>query len=184
MLKYTEYSDELLMEKYKEGDEKAFFEIYQRYSKYMYGYFIKRTGNTDHSDDLLQLVFYKIHKSKNSYNKTYHLKPWIFTICRNALVDYKRNLVKYKFIDLEEWNETAIFSNFESDSSSKNLEEVLENSILNEENKELLQLRFVNELSYDDLSSRFNISSILARKRVSRAVSKLKKALTKKTARI
>jgi len=79
------------MEMYQDGDMEAFNEIFGRYERKLYNFFLGRLRNTSDCDDLYQKTFLKLHKSKHRYDPRKSFKPWFFTIAYNVLRDeFKR----------------------------------------------------------------------------------------------
>ena len=83
-------TDEELMVLYQNGSEAAFQILYDRHSSKIFGFISSRISNKETANEIFQDVFIKIHKSKQLYNKSLPLLPWIFTITRNAVFDYAK----------------------------------------------------------------------------------------------
>lgn len=73
------------------GDKQAFAKLMQAYRKPVYSYLVRSGLDKNTRDDLFQDIFFKIHKSSNSYNKSNHLSPWIFTIAINTVRNHIRD---------------------------------------------------------------------------------------------
>src|SRR5689334_1053623 len=89
---FSHYSDEKLMESYQLGEENAFKEIYKRHSQKIYGYLRNNVHDKNAVDDLFQTTFMKLHHSRNLYNTSYPFLSWVFTICRNSMIDHFRKV--------------------------------------------------------------------------------------------
>lgn len=63
MNNYYTYSDDLLLELLKQGDEKAFNEIYHRYWRILFGIASSRLRNTAVSEDIIHDVFASLWKN-------------------------------------------------------------------------------------------------------------------------
>ncbi len=74
-----------------DGDKHAFGKLMQAYRKPVYSYLVRSGFDKNTRDDLFQDIFFKIHKSANSYNKANRLSPWIFTIAVNTVRNYIRD---------------------------------------------------------------------------------------------
>lgn len=93
-------SDEQLMERLAEGDQKAAGLLYDRYSKKVYGYFVRMTRDAEASRDLTQNVFLKVIRYCQSWKNDRVFVHWLFRIARNIGVDYYRGA--RKFYDLND----------------------------------------------------------------------------------
>ena len=88
---YSQLSDEELMLLYQKDDEAAFHAIYRRYSAKVYGYLSRKLQDPHHAADVCQNVFIKLHGSRAVYQASLPFTPWLFTIAKNALVDWQRS---------------------------------------------------------------------------------------------
>lgn len=155
---------------YQNGDYDAFLEIYRRYSSKIYSYIRARLREGPATDEVFQTVFLKFHEFRRQYDAAYPLRPWLFTICRNTLVDYRRKHGRHNFTVFDE----------ESFGGADNVTPVEQsNEIpiaqLSQEYQRALELRFLEDLSFDEISGRLHITPANARQRVSRAVRALRK---------
>lgn len=63
-------------------------EVWTKYSNDLKRFIMSKVKNTDATDDVLQNTFIKIHTKLHTINDLTKLKPWIFTIARNSIIDY------------------------------------------------------------------------------------------------
>jgi len=94
--------DEELMKRYVRGDQSAFEEIYNRYSRRILHFMFKMLNNDEElAQDLLQDLFMKIVERPGMFDTTRNFKSWIFTVaanqCRNEF--RKRNYVQLEADD-------------------------------------------------------------------------------------
>lgn len=83
-------SDEELMRRYQSGDEAAFEEIYSRYGKKIYGFLMRRLGQSDDCAELFQETFLRLHKGRSLYRPEMPFKAWIYAIANNLIRDRLR----------------------------------------------------------------------------------------------
>ena len=69
-----EITDEQLMARVKNGQLDQLNGLFDRYSKRLYGYFLKCTMAKDESDDLTQELFIRLMKYRKSYKEVNDLK--------------------------------------------------------------------------------------------------------------
>ena len=67
-------------------------ELFSRYSKRIYNYFLKSTLERADSDDLTQELFIRVMKYRNSYKEGHSVQFWIFQIARNMIKDHFRKM--------------------------------------------------------------------------------------------
>ncbi|WBL24586.1 sigma-70 family RNA polymerase sigma factor [Zunongwangia sp. HGR-M22] len=84
-------------------------EIWEKYHIEFYFFILKRVKNEEHTNDILQNSFIKIHKNLDKLKNPGKLKSWIFQIIRNEINDYFKDSV-YCVRDIR-------FQNSEEDSS-------------------------------------------------------------------
>ena len=140
----------------------AFEELYRRYSKKVFSFLVNKLKNHADAEDILQKVFIKVHESKHLYDEKFKFEQWIFVISRTSLIDHFRSASRYqskiKSIEIDELTE----SNFPDLYLDKN-------------HQELLELKYIDELSYKELSQIFHKSETSLRKMVSRITSNLRR---------
>lgn len=64
--------------------------IWYQFSDALRGFILSKVGDRELTEDLLQDVFEKIHKKSDTFNEEGKLSSWIYSITRNAIIDYYR----------------------------------------------------------------------------------------------
>ncbi len=171
MLRGTE-TDEQLMALYQEGSEEAFAVLYSRHSGKILGYLKSRLRSEQEVADLFQEVFVKIHRSKHLYKRSLPVLPWIFSVTHSVLIDgvRKRNRKKedYDF-------------NFDQMPSQENEEAVTVVPLLNvlaNDQQLALQMRYLDEKTFEEIAISLKTSTVNARQIISRGVKKIKRLIT------
>lgn len=145
----------------------AFNELYNRYSQRVFNFINKKIKNSFDSEDLLQKIFIKIHETKHQYKSKYKFEQWLFVIARSQVLDHFRAVKRYderlKNVELKEVNKNE--NEIEADFLSK----------LDQDQHELLSMKFIDDLSYQEISRIVNKSEVSLRKSVSRLVGRLRK---------
>ena len=84
-------SDEILMEEVASGRLPRLAELYERYKSPLFGFLLNRTrGDRATAEDLLQVTFERVIRYRESWQRGYTFRTWVFTIARNAHVDHCR----------------------------------------------------------------------------------------------
>jgi len=79
--------DEQAMQEVHDGDVGKLELLFDRHHRALYHYFLHLTGNAAASEDLVQEVFFRILKYRQSYRADMSFRAWMFQIGRNAYLD-------------------------------------------------------------------------------------------------
>jgi RNA polymerase sigma factor (sigma-70 family) len=170
-MELTNLSDEELMVMYQSGREDAFKALYERHSAKIYGFLRGRVWNDEKASELYQDVFLKIHRSKRLYNESLPALPWIFSIARSVLNDGLR--LEHKFArekDLVPAGDMPL-----SDGEQRPGIVGLIGQLSTDQNR-AVQLRYVDEKTFEEIATALRTSPANVRKIISRAIAKLKAA--------
>ena len=85
-------TDSQLLQRYKEGDEDAFREIVTRYKNPLYAFLRRFLNRQDLVEDVFQETFLQLYSSKDKFDITRPLHPWLFTIAANKAKDALRKM--------------------------------------------------------------------------------------------
>jgi RNA polymerase sigma-70 factor (ECF subfamily) len=180
-------TDEQLVKDYLDGDKNVFTEIVDRYLKSIYNFSYRLIGNEKEAEDVSQEVFLKVWKNIKKFDTEKSFKTWIFSITRNASIDYLRkrrdvllsvfdnengtNFIEDSLID-EEPKADEIFSLAQN---KKQIEVTMnELSIIQ---KEIIILKYVNEMSLSEIANIMNMPVNTTKSHHRRALIKLKELI-------
>jgi RNA polymerase sigma factor (sigma-70 family) len=83
--------DERLVSAAREGDDRAFEQLYARYRARIRAFALRMTRDPDRADDLVQDVFISALRRLRETDTPISFRPWIYEIARNACIDeYRR----------------------------------------------------------------------------------------------
>lgn len=168
------YSAEDLMIIYQQKSPElaflAFDELYRRFSAKVFSFLLKKCKNQADAEDLLQKVFIKVHESKHLYKDKYKFEQWLFVIARTSALDHFRSDKRYAQ-RLEKLSNQGL----ETTTSATDSLLGLDLDGLQEDQKEMLEMKYVDELSYQEMARHFKKSEGSLRKMVSRLVVNLRK---------
>ena len=93
---YGKLTDEELMVSITKGDDRAFSELYDRYSKPLYHYFLRLLWRNDElAEDLVQDLFVKIIKKPELFDSSRSFKTWIYVVATNMCKnEYRKKEVR------------------------------------------------------------------------------------------
>ena len=79
-----------VMERYAQGDDSAFDELYRLAAPRVRGFLVRLSGDMALADDLTQETFLRVHRARGAFTAGAAAVPWILAIARNALRDSAR----------------------------------------------------------------------------------------------
>jgi len=156
--KYKLASDEQLMVFIQQGNETAFLELYNRYSKKLLYYFFRMlSGDQEKAQDFLQDLFLKIVEKPEMFNEQKKFSTWLYTIAHNQCKnEYRRLEIRRKFNQQEKDNGKFSESDrgIEKFLDSKLFHHALENELYKFEPEQRLVfiLRFQEDLPIKEIS--------------------------------
>jgi RNA polymerase sigma-70 factor (ECF subfamily) len=87
---FEQLTDAELLRHYMQGDEAAFREIVGRYKNSLYAFLKQFLNRTDLVEDVFQETFLQLFTSRESFDLSRPLRPWLFTIAANKAKDALR----------------------------------------------------------------------------------------------
>lgn len=142
--------ERLLVLRCQTGDERAYRELVDRYAPRLRYFLQKRLPRSNRTDDVLQEVWLDVFRQLPRLQDAGAFTAWIYQIARGkALLESRRNgRVKVATENLESLaavEEEPAFSPEDAAQIHAGLDQ------LNEEHREVLLLRFLEELSYEQI---------------------------------
>lgn len=162
-------SDELLMQKYKAGDESAFNALYVKYSPLVYSYIKKRLRDSE-AEDFYQKVWRHLHEKRHLFNDQ-PFAPWFFVLIRHLLIDEYRSLGKRSE---KEFHSELIEKLYAAQDTSDLSQEL---SHLSPEIRTLVEKYYLEGVGYEELEKETGLSQAGLRQRLSRALRSLRKKI-------
>ncbi len=83
-------NDVQLMQRYAAGDDGAFQEIVTQYKDSVYAFLRRFLNDRDLVDDVFQDTFMQLYVSRDTFDQSRPLRPWLFTIAANKAKDALR----------------------------------------------------------------------------------------------
>jgi RNA polymerase sigma-70 factor (ECF subfamily) len=164
--------DEDLMLDVRNGAGETLGVLFDRYHTPLYNFYSKLTGDRTLSEDLVQEVFLRILKYRQSYQPGTPFRAWIYQIARNARVDHYRKTPKH--ITFEPEMAPAVMP---KDSAQHSEEaELLHRALMQmpEEKREILILSRFQELRYDEIARLLGCELGTVKTRIHRAIQELR----------
>ncbi len=82
---------------YQRGDASAGDELFLRVSQQLYRFMAVQSGDRRHAEDLLQDLWLRVHKARNTYRPGQPVLPWLYAIARFVKVDGYRKRRSERF---------------------------------------------------------------------------------------
>lgn len=163
---------ELVLKAINNNDQKAYGELMDKYRMAIFHMMLKMVYNRDDADDLTSEAFAKAFKKLESYTPDYAFSTWLFKIASNNCIDYIRKK-KLNLLSLDESNNPS------DDSGSTSYAQRIKSNTLDPEEKYIsgqrvdlirkvlsqlnqkyrlmIELRYFEELSYEEIASELDI---------------------------
>lgn len=172
---------EELVEQVKSGDKQAFEEIYEMFIQPLYRYVYYRAPKGE-VEDILENAFLKVWENIGKYKRdNNNFSAWVFRITHNLIVDFYRARKEPTVeldLNLAEDDRTHSPLRFtQNQLDSGYLKEAM--SELNEQYKEIIVLKFLEDLTNKEISQILDKSEGAVRILQFRALKALKDELTK-----
>ncbi len=147
-----------------EGDEQAYAQLMSRYRKSVYHTILKMVRNVDDAEDLTIEAFAKAFKNLTKFKKDYTFSTWLFRVATNNCIDFLRKK-KLETYSINTQIKSSDGDSMSIDIKDKNLNpqdlaikqqkimivrEFVE--LLPAKYRRLVQLRYFDELSYDEIA--------------------------------
>lgn len=169
---YIALSDSALIERSRDGDPNAFAELYHRYLPPVYRFIFRRVGgDVTVAEDLTSQVFLEALDHLTKYQERGKFVAWLFTITRRRLVDRFRKTTMASLEDVSE-SVLGISDGLEHRQNMKHLQQILET--LDDDQRELLQLRFSAQLSFAEMASVLRRNEAAVKMSLYRVLNKLR----------
>ena len=175
-MQFNQTQDEAALVRAAKTDVEVFALLYDRYVQPLYHYCYHRTNNVHDAEDLTSQTFLAALEAFPHYRWDGHFAAWLFTIARNKVVDYYRRRPN---LPLEESTVSFPHPDLAVETEISQQNGVLLHAIreLNEDEQELILLRYVAELSFVELGKVLHKSEGATKKMVYRLLARLKSQL-------
>lgn len=179
-----------LIKTYKLGNEKALEILINKYKKDVFRFIYSKVKDKEIADDIFQETFIKviIALNKKSYNEDGKFLFWIFRVANNLMMDYFRmSNRRYLFLKINDYSnlENNLICDYIDADELIRLEnkyniikELIQEKLLYEQ-RQVLELRFGEKMSFKEIAliQGVNINTALGRYRY--AINNLRKEMEK-----
>ncbi len=165
----------------QKGDQNAFASLVAAYKGPLYNLALRMTGARAESEDIVQESFLRAYGALHRFNNNRRFYSWLYTICINAVRDFLRTR-RYHAAQIDATVLNAVpcnrpipeqtFQHVEQSNTLLGAVETLPPPL-----REVIILRFFQELPFSDVAAICGITENAAKKRAYTAITKLHKIL-------
>ena len=152
-----------------DGKQSAYAELMERYRESIYYMMLKMVKNQDDADDLTIEAFGKAFNRLEQYSPSFAFSTWLFKIASNNCIDFiRKKRIKVTSMDTGRMTDDGEVIFFDANSSTLDPEEsIIQNqkiklmrnlvSKLKPRYRELIEKRYFEELSYEEIAEELNL---------------------------
>jgi RNA polymerase sigma-70 factor (ECF subfamily) len=152
------------IEKAKKGDQVAFTFLLDHYWNEVYGFMLKRTENETDTEDIAIETFSKAFDKIATYNPEFQFNTWLIAIAKNVHIDMLRKKKSTIFVEITDEEDQLAYTIADTTPSiedaliiEQNLSRLLQFiKELKPHYQEVIQLRYFQEMSYQEISEQLN----------------------------
>jgi RNA polymerase sigma-70 factor (ECF subfamily) len=187
---FEKLTDAELAQRYIGGDEVAFREIIDRYRNSLYAFLKRFLNQSDLVDDVFQETFLQLFTSRERFDPSRPLRPWLFTIAANKAKDALRKAQRTSAVPIGTISEsqdmsfdemldtlssdTAVpYDEVERSETAARVSEVIAN--MPENLREILILAYFNRFPYKQMADILSIPIGTVKSRLHTAVARFAK---------
>jgi len=166
------------------GDTNAFEALMMEYEKKIYNVALRMLGNSEDAADMTQEAFIKAYNSLASFRGDSKFSVWLTRIVSNLCLDFLRSRSRRPTVSLSMEDDDGDDVQLDIADSSQSPEQLLERSLtrdsvrrglksLPDDYREILLLREIQGLSYDEIAAVLDIEVGTVKSRIFRGRKKL-----------
>jgi len=186
----TEATDEELMQRYRDGDARAFEQLYARHKGPVYRYLLRQCGVAALAEELFQDVWMNLIKARERYEVRAKFTTWLYTLAHNRVIDHYRRQAAGVPISYDDDPDDTPMIEKVADSELKQPDNEFERrrqaqkllgllGDLPEAQREAFLLREESGLSLEEIAAITGVNAETAKSRLRYALVKLRQGMTK-----
>ena len=180
----TREEESRIVQKVIKGDVNAFEKLVLEYEKSVYNIALRMTGNSEDASDMTQEAFIKAYNSLQSFRGDSKFSVWIYRIATNVCLDFLRSRSRKPTVSLSVEDNDGEEVQLDVADESQSPELLLDRQMTREsvrrgletlspEYRQILLLREIQGLSYDEISQALGLEVGTVKSRIFRARKKL-----------
>ncbi len=192
-MKKIALTDNELISRYVAGDESALKSLIKRHEKKVYSYIMLSVKNRELAEDIFQDTFIKVINTLRSgnYKEEGKFVQWVMRIANNLKIDYFRKMQRmpafenngdFDIFDVIYGTEPSIEQKIIKEQIYKDITSLVK--LLPDEQREVLEMRIYQDISFKDIAEITNVSINTALGRMRYALINLRKIIKEKNVAI
>lgn len=180
----TREQEAMIVRKVLQGDVNAFEKLVTEYEKAVYAIAQRMTGNAEDAADMTQETFIKAYNSLSSFRGDSKFSVWLYRIANNVCLDFLRSKSRRPTVSLSTEDDDGEETQLDIADESQSPELLLESSLTRDavrrgldslppDYKQILLLREIQGLSYEEIAAALGIESGTVKSRIFRARKRL-----------
>ena len=172
------------MRRVLEGDVNAFEDLVTEHEKGVYAIAQRMTGNAEDAADMTQETFIKAYNSLSSFRGDSKFSVWLYRIATNVCLDFLRSRSRKPTVSLSVEDDDGEETQMDIADESQSPEQLLERGLTRDavrrglkslppDYKQILLLREIQGLSYDEISDVLDLEVGTVKSRIFRARKRL-----------
>lgn len=190
MVNYMSNTDEQLVKAYSQGNNEAFDALLKRHQERIFNYILRVVKNEDIANDIFQETFVKaiLTIKQGRYTENGKFPAWISRIAHNLIIDYYRqeksenvqsaDIEEIDVLNRKELSEKTIEDILIADQITSDVKYLIEE--LPDLQKEVLKLRYYQNLSFKEIAAITGVSINTALGRMRYAIINLRRLAQEK----
>jgi len=152
------------IDKAKKGDQIAFTFLLDHFWNEVYGFMLKRTENETDAEDITIETFSKAFDKISTYNSEFQFNTWLIAIAKNVYIDLLRKKKSNLFVEITDEQDRQAYNIADTTPSAED-ELIIEQNLsqlllfikeLKPHYQEVIQLRYFQELSYQEIANKID----------------------------
>lgn len=182
MKSQTSIGEKELLLGLQHGDESSFASLYTTYSPSIYISVLKLVKDREVALDLVQDLFFKIWKNRQSVDVDKPFKPYVFSIAKNLVIDFFRKAAKDRRLIHELMAATLVYDEYtDKIIFRKETATLLDRTIGNlpSQQRKIFTLCRVDGRSYEEVAEMLQLSISTIGNQLARATKKIRQQLVR-----
>lgn len=170
-------SEELKYIQMAKASPAGFAPLYNYYFEAIFRFVKRKVGSMDDAGDITSLAFMKAMANISKYeDRGFPFSSWLYRIASNEVVMHFRKQKKDQVVRIDPKKASLLVNEIDDDDEKEKLLQQLTLTLQNmpEEIQTLIEYRFFDLLSFKEIGGILNINEDAAKRRVYRAVDKLR----------
>ena len=180
----TQEQELRLVRRVQAGETEAFEDLVRAHEKTVYNLALRMTGNPQDAEDMAQEAFLKAYRSLPEFRGESKFSVWLYRIVSNVCLDHLRRQSRRPAVSLTAEDEDGEEQQWDLPDESLSPERLLEQKLtreavraglaqLPEEQREILLLREIKGLSYEEIGEILSLEPGTVKSRIFRARKRL-----------